>query len=195
MLPIIYPPFRMSSVSIPDITIDFPYINDRPLAEVIHPDSPTEICMIYRSPYYAYNPYNPWIAIGRESDTLLSIGSTIRLNLVEREVKDRGLGVLRRIHELQKDYVVFLVAVDPQRMFSAIFLAIPIHWVRLPLSWLVYFRLCHSSLPATIPIKVTRLVVPYSHQESSPSYQHQSADSGTSQDRHLKRNGLIRHIR
>lgn len=102
-----------------------------------------------------FNPERPWIASHIRLPPLgsLDVGSVLKFTLSsDEEGVHRGLGRLVERVCVERNHVVFLMSVDPQLMFSALYVAIPHSFTRLEYAEQTMLRLCPTEFPPTIPL-------------------------------------------
>lgn len=116
----------------------------------IESSPPVDITIIHRGHHLTYNPFHPWIALSKESHHQLQVGSKINIWLVYDQ-STRGIRQLQKIWWIEKNYVIFLVSVDPSLFSTAFYLAFPISWITLSPSRQLYYYWNFQNLPDSIP--------------------------------------------
>jgi hypothetical protein len=101
-----------------------------------------------------YHPRIPWLAMRQSNDSPLRIGQQIGLEHVHKtSFVNQPLPMYGRICAISRfvqGFVIMMVSVDPQtfKAFeSTIYIAIPRHWIILPLKQSIIYRLSYRSLP------------------------------------------------
>jgi hypothetical protein len=101
-----------------------------------------------------YHPRIPWLAMRQSNDSPLQMGQQIGLEHVHgNSFVNQSLPMYGRICAISRfvqGFVIMMVSVDPQtfKAFeSTIYLAIPRHWINLPIKQSIIYRLSYRSLP------------------------------------------------